>query len=181
MTNRWRNILNFALYQSGWFCALYFAGKQQLFLAWLIPAALSLIHLGLCERWKHESLTLLVAGAFGLLSDGLFNSLGWIEYQAHNHPVLPPVWIVVLWIQFATLFRFCLKWLRSIKLAVVCGALGGPLAYFAGQSFGAATLKSLWVYVGLALVWAVAVPILIRFAWRNSVAEGGYSFKWASK
>ena len=50
---------------------------------------------------------------------------------------LAPLW-VGLWMQFATIMPFSLRWLsRRYWLSSVLGLVGGPLAYYAGQKAGA--------------------------------------------
>ena len=53
---------------------------------------------------------------------------------------LAPPWIVVMWMQFATLFRFSLSFLSGrYLLSIVLGALGGPFAFWIGERLGAVT------------------------------------------
>ena len=45
-------------------------------------------------------------------------------------PWLAPPWPIPLWLQFATLLRFSLRWLdRRPALAVLVGLVGGPMAF----------------------------------------------------
>jgi hypothetical protein len=57
-----------------------------------------------------------------------------------------------------------MRWLHGrYALAALLGAIGGPMAYFAGIRLGAAALlaSDVVVYGVLAAVWAVAVPLLV--------------------
>ncbi|MGE0443252.1 MAG: DUF2878 domain-containing protein [Gemmatimonadales bacterium] len=79
---------------------------------------------------------------------------------------MAPPWILVLWLQFGTVLRHALRWLRSRPLAALLGAVGGPLSFRAGEALGAVDfgdhrLRSL---AALAAVWAFAMPLMITWA-----------------
>jgi len=75
---------------------------------------------------------------------------------------LPPPWLVALWAQFATTFRFALAGvIKHPVRAVLFGAAGGPLAFLAADRLGAVTLLPP-ISTGLlrlSLVWAAALFI----------------------
>lgn len=54
---------------------------------------------------------------------------------------LPPPWLVAMWAQSATTFRFSLRTMivRPVPAALF-GPVGGPIAFVAGQRLGAVTL-----------------------------------------
>lgn len=67
---------------------------------------------------------------------------------------LLPVWLWLLWPLFATLLHHSLAWLWSRpRLAVVGGAIGGPLSYYAGAELAGVSLAP-WLLPAQALVWA---------------------------
>ena len=59
-----------------------------------------------------------------------------------------------------------LGWLkRSLPLALLFGAVGGPLAYVAGGKLGGLSfLQQTTALVALAIGWAVITPLLLRIA-----------------
>jgi hypothetical protein len=61
-----------------------------------------------------------------------------------------------------------MKWLRRRNiLAAAFGAVGGPLAYIAGQKLGAITfLHPVLALIALSVIWAVAMPLLMALATR---------------
>ena len=73
-----------------------------------------------------------------------------------------------LWLNFAAALNGPLAWLRGRDLlGALVGALGGPLAYYAGATLGATEgLPSGSGLLALAVGWAIMVPLLVRLAQR---------------
>ncbi len=110
---------------------------------------------------------LVIAAAIGFAWDSALVALGWIEYP--NGALVPgtaPVWIVAMWVVFATTLNVSLGWLkRSLPLALLFGAVGGPLAYVAGGKLGGLSfLQQTPALIALALGWALITPLLLRIA-----------------
>ena len=86
----------------------------------------------------------------------------------YNDPGVPypltPIWIVVLWVLFALTLNHSLSWLKGrVVLAAIFGALGGPLAYVAGEKLMAVTIVEPNTLLILAIGWAFITPLLISF------------------
>jgi hypothetical protein len=107
----------------------------------------------------------LAAGAVGLILDSLQLWFGVFCFPSGVIvPWLAPPWEVVLWMQFATILPFCLRWLSGrYVLGSVLGFIGGPLAFYAGARLGAVSFLSpqLTHYAILGVVWALAFPLLL--------------------
>ncbi len=75
---------------------------------------------------------------------------------------LPPPWLLAMWAQFATTFRFSLRPVitRPIRAALL-GAAGGPLAFLAGERLGAVTLLPplTQTLLCLSINWAIALVV----------------------
>jgi hypothetical protein len=178
-------ILNFLMYQAGWFAAVLGAGYGR---PWSgAAAALGLVaaHVALARRRTDEAALVMAAGAVGLVLDTLHAAAGIVVYRPGVHPSwLCPPWIVALWMQLATMLRFCLRWLRGrYALASLLGAAGGPLAFRAGEALGAARIGEprLRSFLALALSWAVATPLLLRWADRRAGVEGAGLYRFPRK
>jgi hypothetical protein len=80
-----------------------------------------------------------------------------------------------MWMQFATLFHFALRWLsRRYLLSAALGAVGGPTALLTGERLGGVifpmgTRHSLLI---LAVVWAVILPLCVLVADRFRPLKG---------
>ncbi len=160
---------NFLLFQAGWFACVLGAARgfpwQGALVALLIAAFIVL-------RSAHPRAELaLVAAAVaaGFAFDSALALSGWVDFAgAVPAPLLAPVWMVALWALFATTLNVSLRWLRDWPaLGVLFGALGGPVAYYAGERLGA--LRFADPLPGLAAVavgWALATPLLVALARR---------------
>ena len=73
-----------------------------------------------------------------------------------------------MWALFATTLNLALRWLKGRPLlASVFGALGGPLAYYAGERLGAVEMPhQASALLALAAGWAVLMPLLTVIARR---------------
>lgn len=122
------------------------------------------IHLWLAYDRTTQFKIVLFTAVLGLLIDSLQLWCGIFTFsEGIVVPWLPPPWMTVLWIQFATTFRYCLSRLNNRPfLSSFFGLIGAPLAFFAGERLGAITfLTPRILHFGvLALIWSFAVPLL---------------------
>ena len=75
---------------------------------------------------------------------------------------LPPPWLLAMWAQFATTFRFSLRSVITRPVpAMLFGAAGGPIAFLAGERLGAVTLLPPLAYglLRLSVSWAIALVV----------------------
>lgn len=167
-------IINFVLFQIGWFACVIGAAKQLPWLGVFVVAAIVAWHLSQTINVKPELILLAIALFIGGLFDQAMLSSNLISYQAHgwgflsNPSALTPAWILALWAEFVTILNVSLRWMRGRWLiAVLFGAIGGPLAYMGAEKLGAVTLNNLpTTYVALGLGWAVITPLLLKFSER---------------
>ena len=169
-------LINLALYQAGWFaCVLGAASGRGLPGAGLALLLVG-VHVALVRDRTRELQLLAAAGALGMAVDSLQLTLGVFSYPSGSPlPWLAPAWIAVLWIQFATLLHFALRWLSGrFLLAAILGFLGGPLSFYGGERLGAIVFASPASYLVLACVWALAMPLLVWLGDRVRLRSPGY-------
>lgn len=175
-------LLNYAIYQIGWIAAVVGAGQGFPWLGMGVAFALLVGHLALARRRRAELRLVVAAGFMGLVIDSTQAAVGLLNFPAGMVVWwLCPPWILVMWMQFATTFRFSLRWLIGRPLlAASVGAVGGPLAYLVGERLGAVELGSPRVVplLVLSLAWTVAVPTLMRLAGRDG--DAGYRLRSSS-
>lgn len=176
-----QNLINFVLFQSFWFAAVVGAAKGNL---WIGPAgclaflALHLFMIRPGEGRGRELVYVLGFGVAGSLLDSWLASIGVLNYPTSTawSAWLVPPWISSLWVAFAMLPRFSLSWLGGRPwLAVVFGALGGPLSYMGGARIGAVAAgePELLTYGALAAEYAIVTPLLLLLSPARRSAGGG--------
>jgi hypothetical protein len=112
---------------------------------------------------------ILACTAVGLVFDSLLLATRWVSYPNGEWlPGMAPYWIVAIWLLFATTLNLSMGWLKGrLPLAVMLGALGGPLSYIAGEKLGAMRLENPEAaLIALAVAWAIIMPVLSLLAQR---------------
>jgi hypothetical protein len=169
-------LVNAVAFQAGWFATVLGAANGLPWLGLAAVLAVGGLHLRASPRPGVEARLLLVAMALGLGFDSLLLATGWIVYpNGLFAPGLAPYWIVALWALFATTLNVSLRWLRGRDvLAVVFGAIGGPLSYLAGARLGAMTfVDTAPALLALAIGWGAMMPLLTRLGARFDGARAG--------
>lgn len=165
-------MLNYALYQVGWLVCILGAAWGWPVSAAVLGAALIGVHVAVSGRqWRAEIALIVVALALGLVVEGFQVWSG--TYARFTSGVvlawLSPPWLLVMWAQFATVCRGSLKGVMLVPWrAVLFGAVGGPIAFWAGERLGAVDLaRPLGEgLLRLALSWAIALGVLSLMARR---------------
>jgi len=162
-------LINLAASEVGWLACVSGAANGMPWIGPLVVLALAAVHLRLVKRPGREVRLMVSAVLIGLVADSLLVSSGLVTYPSGNWiEGLAPYWILAMWAMFATTLNVSMKWLRNRHaLSAVLGAVGGPLAYFAGEKLGAITFADpVFAIAALAVVWALAMPLLVALATR---------------
>jgi hypothetical protein len=160
-------LANFVAFQIGWFACVLGAAHGTPWVGVAIALVIVAFHLWRAPRARPELTLILIAAAIGFVFDSALVMLGWIEYP--NGALIAgtaPVWIVAMWGVFTTTLNVSLAWLkRSLPLAILFGAVGGPLAYVAGEKLGGLVfVQQTSALIALAVGWAAITPLLLRIA-----------------
>jgi len=173
-----RTLLNFAAFQVGWFACVLGAANGQPWVGLPVVGLAIALHLLLAKRPGQEARLIGVAILTGLVADSLLASSGWLRY-ASPAPAegLAPYWILAMWALFATTLNVSMGWLKGrTGLAVLLGAVFGPLSYMAGRRLGALEFIDFQAgTLALALAWAIAMPLLMLAAARFDGTRGSVS------
>jgi hypothetical protein len=164
-----RKLLNFAAFQLAWFACVLAAAEGRPLLATLAVAVAVGVHLWLAPRRAPEAMLVLVVASIGLFWDSLVVSLGLVRYTSGNFADgVAPVWIIAMWALFATSLNLSMGWLKGRAwLAALFGAVGGPLAYLAGERLGGVQMPDPVLALGAqAIGWAAILPLLTLLATR---------------
>jgi len=171
-------IINAVLYQIGWFSCLLGAAWGYPISGSLLAIMLIAVHLFLADSPKTEMKLIFCACLLGVVLDSSQQALGVFSLKIEpDWPLWLPLWIVVIWAQFATMFRYALSWLSGrYLLAALFGLFGGPLAYWGGVRLGAAEFgeNTIFSFITLACVWALVTPLLFWLSSKLNPEEGRY-------
>ncbi len=162
-------IVNLAVFKAAWTAIVMSAAAGAPVIGVIAVAIAVGIHLRFCDNGESEIRLLLIAAAMGFAWESVLVLSGLLEYSSgHLVPGMAPYWIVVMWVLFATTLNVGMRWLRrNTATAAIAGAVGGPLAFFAGASLGAVELLSPAIsLISIGIGWAVLLPLLVQIAIR---------------
>ena len=174
-----RKLLNFVAFQCCWFANVIGAASGFPWLGPLVTVLWLAVHLASLRSASGagnvaaEMRVLLAAIAIGWTADSALALAGFISFPEVAQLGGPsPVWMVALWACFAATFRHSLSWMRGRWLiAVVLGAVGGPLAYVGGEKLGAILQTDYLSIVVVAVQYAIATPVLLAIAHYTTRSE----------
>lgn len=161
-------IFNLIAFQIGWFSCVLGGANQLPWFGVIISAIILFIHIKRAAHPTIEARLIFAALIIGLIFDGVLLNLHWIAFSAAPYwpDQLPPPWMVVLWGLFASTINISLAWLRHKRvMAILIGAIAGPVAYWSGARLGALQLtQPTFALIYLSIGWAIAVPVLFKIA-----------------
>lgn len=167
VSQRLKIAVNFIAFQLGWFSCVLMAARNTPEIGIAITLLLVVFHLLLDRNRINTVLLLIIVTIIGSAWDSLltqqavliYNSGMFVEYLA-------PSWIMAMWLIFATTLTVTFRWLYGrYWLAMILGAVFGPLAYLGGSALGAVIIPGmLTAMVSLSIGWALLMPLLIRLA-----------------
>ena len=163
-----RLVANFVAFQAGWFACVLGAGRGAPLLGPAVCVVLLLAMLWAAPR-RGAFLALLAAGGLiGGAWDTLLSALGLFHFGTAQHAPLLPLWMLALWVIFASTCSESLRWLQGrMLLAAVLAAVAAPLSYLAGQRLGALAMpRPALALAAQAVGWALILPLLLHLARR---------------
>jgi Protein of unknown function (DUF2878) len=164
--------INFLLFQGVYTLSLVGVINNVAWIGSLGLAAFAIWHARTAQAAKTDFLLAGIAVVVGLALDTLYMRSGLIAYSGELFWTgIAPLWILVLWANFALTLGGCLSWLRGrLALAALLAATGGPLSYYAGIRLGTATISGdpLVLFSVISVTWGIAVPGLL---WLSMLLE----------
>lgn len=152
-----RIIMNIAAYQVSWWLLVILGNAV---LSCCVASATVLLHLWFDGRRRAEWSVLFSVAIIGSIMDSVLAHFGVYGDLWESQGI--PLWLMLLWLVFATLFNVSLTWFRyRLGWAALFGGIGGALSYWGGSKFGAIEPLGLWQISCLWGVWTVLFPLLI--------------------
>ncbi|MGB1311925.1 MAG: DUF2878 domain-containing protein [Leucothrix sp.] len=150
-------ILNFGLFQAGWFVAALLKDQSL----WVM-LGLVVLHVAISPSKRSDARLLLFLLPIGLTLELLMIVLGLVDF---NSNLMLPIWMILLWCLLILSFNHSLQWFQNIPLVfqVVLSGVAGLASYLAAQKFQALSIgePKLWCSLGIALVWAAQLPVMM--------------------
>jgi hypothetical protein len=159
---------NAAWFQVTWLCLVL--GREN-----LLPfsAALIILHLVMVRDLWAELLRLSSIASIGISIDALLSVTGFFQFTGD---AIIPLWLIGLWLVFATTLTRSLAWLaRYPALVVGAGALVLPLNYWVGMRLGAVEFPQslILTLATMSVLWMVTLPMMYRVCAALVRAEQG--------
>lgn len=157
-------ILNFLLFQTGWFIAVYPASLGLVWFGPIFSLCWLYAHLGIHRNTRYADLLIVIfSSCIGFTLDSLMvltNVFSFSDNATLGYP--SSIWMVALWINLALTLNHSLGWLKEkLVLSSIFGAVGAPLAYYAGHKFGVIYFQNITIsMLALSCMWACAMPLL---------------------
>lgn len=154
-----RNVINFVLFQAGWFACVLYPGLAAVGVVILLLG----FHLIFISQARWAELQFIGAGVvLGGLLDGLWFNTGVLDNGVSGFQ-LTPIWILGLWAAFTTTLSHSLAWISARPwLPFVCAPVAGPFAYWSASKLGAVAMPDLTLSLAaLAVGWLLAFPLLL--------------------
>jgi hypothetical protein len=177
---RHTQLINYALYQIGWFACVLGGASHRPWTGCLIALILVGVHLALSVERSLEVWLVVLATGVGAVVEMMQIAAGTYCFTSGTvTDALPPPWMLAMWAQFATTFRFSLRRVVTRPVpAMLFGAAGGPIAFLAGERLGAVTLLPPLTYglLRLSVSWAIALVVFSAVV-RRVAPERGADYK----
>lgn len=160
----WKNIANLIVFQMGWLVCVI-AGDLY---AVLFTCAAFVFHYHYLSSNRSEWLLIGIIAAVGCLWDLTIAQFAVLQFTGPV-PLGIPVWLICLWLLFATTFQHSMAWLKGWPLlSAIFAAILGPASYWSGTQlaevrFGLPIITALLV---ISAGWAILFPAGLQLAAR---------------
>lgn len=124
----------------------------------LATLSLLVLHALIFKPNAKASLFLLAFAVIGFTGDNLIThavSLSYAsQHQAHEVPLVTPIWLLCLWIAFSTTMNHSMRWLFKRPYSALLIGFLAPISYIAGIKISGSTLLSpYWQFFVLEGCW----------------------------
>ena len=168
------HVTNLLAFGIGWFACVVGAANGTPSYGIAVAAMLLALNILVAEDPIHEARVIAAVGAIGFVIDTMLALAGVFVFDPRTGSPswLCPIWLIALWMMFGSTLTASLAWLAARSaIASIVGAVVGPFSYFAAAKMGALAIPGRVAprVAILAIVWAVVLPGLLRFANRRGI------------
>ena len=81
-----------------------------------------------------------------------------------------PLWMIILWLSFSTLFDEILIFLKNYKiLGIILSGILGPLTYYLGEPLGVVNIYNFHVFfISMILFWVILMIYYLNYVLKNN-------------
>lgn len=165
MLASWRLLLNIALFQLGWFACLLLSSSWLLAVIVLV-LAIHFYYIVPKEKCRSEMQLIAL-----VVCVGFFLECGYLFFRViirEDGELFPPIWLLFIWLLFATTFRYSLAWLRPKPiLSALFAGVAAPMSYLAGVNLNDTVTLNSETFFSLAVIsasWAIIFPFLMKYS-----------------
>lgn len=148
---------NFISFQISWLVAVNMQQQGLVILAFIL-----LSHFLVSLQRNRDWLTLVSITAIGSLVDLSASYLGLFAFK---NELLLPLWLMLLWANFALTFHYSMAWLSRVPilLQAILGGIFGCFSYYSAFKLGAVEYPfgEMFTIICLILIWSVTLPVYI--------------------
>lgn len=147
----------------GWFGCIFFA-KWQISRWSLVFPLLPFVFLLKFKLLGIKEVGFLFGiSIIGIIFDWIVFRLNVVSFPGHSSMFIP-LWLDAMWFLFSTVVPLSHALFKSkLWLAVVLGALLGPLSYFSGISFEVLAFQNQSALIVYAAFWGIYFPVIHYF------------------
>ena len=161
-----RLIIDIVGFQLTWWAAALGAGAGRWKPGLAVGMVVLMVQLVMSKTRAATLATIVAALVLALIFETAMIASGLITYAAAwPSQLLPPAWLVALWMVFATCIDATARMLGANGLikGALLGAVLAPVTYWAGAGFSALTLaEPVWMpLAATGLAWAIATPLMM--------------------
>lgn len=129
--------INFFTFYIAWWSMLISQWKGMPVIGWAVFAVVIAIHfLKVSINKKKDATEIAIIAVIGVLLDTALAKAGMLTFQNSYSEFLPPLWLVGIWILFATTISYTFVLIRNKVVAqIIIGGFFAPVSYITGSKF----------------------------------------------
>ncbi len=162
-------IINGLFFYIGWGALIAGAAEGHPWYGSLLVVVALIFHFVVAQSRLRDLTYMSVIALIGLALDTIFLHAGLLSYASPNSwlPLLAPLWLLLLYAQFASAIDQSMIWMQKHPLiALVAGPFGGITSYSAAAQLGAVSfLQSRFtVLATIGAAWLIFLPAAFWFS-----------------
>lgn len=164
-------LINAGIFQAGWIASVLFGNPAAVI---TIIVSLSVYALYF-SRGIPDYVLIFSVILLGWLGDTMLGVSGVLQFASGSY--FPPLWMITLWLLFASSLPWSLRWIvGNLPLFAVFASVAGPFSYFIGirlsdVSLGVSDTHAVGIFFAMWLVHGIVIHFIYRLWSRNLATQ----------